>query len=562
MDIQISHDIIFPAGRQLTGMETMAMDALKRTTWLASGVLILTAIVLASLLGRVAWIQHHVSPEARERMAKEYTAQIPLMGKRKEIYFWGGEPAALSIRMYNLFVDPGFINERFAPEAWKSGGYLEQIKLLEKSRASSQTDTARAAIDSQIAALRAKIAAEMKDQEADIAAAKKLLVDTLSPLVKKPADDLLFEVEQNQFYKKEVSPGVWQDTDTPRRFLWLAKEVDDKFYDDFMKLRADMHAEAQGVLQAEGHGGTSASRNAAAEKAAMIAHALDGVGFVKSMKRVYPMGQLAGSVIGFANQYGGVDGLEHQFDDMLRGINGQMYAIKDAGRQTLLIADQRFTPADDGRAVWLTISAVIQGIAEDQLREAVEEHGAESGTAVVMDPYTGRILAIANYPFFDPQNFAKADPDSRRDRALTDPYEPGSIWKPFVLAWAIEKHIVKPTDVFDCRQGSYIDPTGRAVKDTHAVGMATVADILIKSSNIGMTQIGWKMGIPTLYEAVSTFGFGKRTGIELPGDQAGIVKPLSEWNKGTLTSVSFGYEVAATPLQLVRAFAPLPMAAS
>ena len=171
-----------------------------------------------------------------------------------------------------------------------------------------------------------------------------------------------------------------------------------------------------------------------------------------------------------------------------------------------------------------------------------------------MDPFTGKIVALANYPSFDPTNFAAADPNTRRDRAVTDPYEPGSIWKPFVMSWAIEKGVVKPTDVFDCRQGSYIDPTGRVVRDSHGVGVVTVADILIESSNIGMTQIGWKMGIPTLYEGITRFGFGKRTGVELPGDQGGIVKPLSQWNKGTMTSASFGYEVAATPMQLVRAY--------
>jgi cell division protein FtsI (penicillin-binding protein 3) len=171
-----------------------------------------------------------------------------------------------------------------------------------------------------------------------------------------------------------------------------------------------------------------------------------------------------------------------------------------------------------------------------------------------MDPHTGRILAIANYPFLDPSQFATAPSDIRRNKAVTDPYEPGSIFKPFVLGWAIEKKIVKPTDVFDCRAGYYVDPTGRVVKDTHAVGVATVADILVQSSNIGMTQIGWKMGIPTLHEAVTKFGFGSRTGVELPGDQKGLVQPLNKWTKGTLTSASFGYAVAATPLQLVRAF--------
>ncbi len=139
---------------------------------------------------------------------------------------------------------------------------------------------------------------------------------------------------------------------------------------------------------------------------------------------------------------------------------------------------------------------------------------------------------------------------------MTDPFEPGSIFKPFVMSWAIEKHIVKPTDVYSGYNGVYHDPTGRTVRDDASYGALTVHDILVKSSNIGMTQIGWKMGKAKVYEAVTTFGFGSRTGVELPGDQKGLVSPLSEWTNGTLTSASFGYAVAATPLlQLLRAFA-------
>jgi cell division protein FtsI/penicillin-binding protein 2 len=477
------------------------MDAMKRTQWVASFVLIATAGLLAGLAGRVVWIQRHVTADMRERLGRQYTAVIPLMADRQAILFADGTPAALSVRMYNLFADPGFIMD---PE-----GKLNPLK----------------------------------DEE--IEAARQKLVQVLSPLVNKPEQDLRFEIEKNATYANGK----------PRRFLWLAREVDEDFYNRFMALKSRLREESRDVLKSEGKSRDSDVRNEAASKAAVLYHALDGVGFAKSMKRVYPMGQLAGSVIGIANRYEGVDGMEHQLNDMLKGIDGRMYVTKDAARHTLLIQDQTYTPADNGRSVWLTINSVVQGIAEEQLQQAVEEHGALSGTAVVMDPFSGRIVAIANYPFFDPAHFSQADPDSRRDRAVTDPYEPGSIFKPFVLAWALEKHIVKPTDVIDCHGGMFHDPTGRLVRDTHGYGLLSVSDILVKSSNVGMTQIGWKMGIPTLHEAVTRFGFGQRTGVELPGDQKGLVKPLSQWNKGTLTSVSFGYEVAATPLQLVRAFA-------
>jgi cell division protein FtsI (penicillin-binding protein 3) len=477
------------------------MDALKRTQWLASTVLVLTALLLAGLFGRVVWIQKHVTAETRDRLSRQYTAVIPLMAQRQAILFADSTPAALSVRMYNMFADPGFIMD---PEG--------KLNPLEGD---------------------------------DVEEARKVLTEALAPLVEKSPQELEFELEKNATYANGK----------PRRFLWLKREVDESFFNKFVELKARLKEESRDVAKSEQHNKDGAARAEAAARAKILFHALDGVGFVKSMKRVYPMGTLGGSIIGYASQYEGVDGMEHQLNDLLKGIPGQMYVTKDARRQTLLVQDQRFTAADDGRAVWLTINSVLQGIAEQQLKQAVDEHGAKRGTAIVLDPHSGRILALANYPFFDPAEFGSADPDTRRNRAVTDPYEPGSIFKPFILGWAIEKHIVKPSDVFDCRQGAYIDPTGRLVRDTHGVGVATVTDILVKSSNIGMTQIGWKMGIPTMYEAVTKFGFGKRTGVELPGDQAGIVKPLAKWNKGTLTSASFGYEVAATPLQLVRAFA-------
>ncbi len=478
---------------------------------MASTVLILTVVLLVGLLGRVMWIERHVTPEMTAMLTRQYTAMIPLTPNRGDLLFADGTPAAMSVRVYNLFADPAFIID---PE-----GKLNPLK------------------------------------DENLKEAQQRLVEALAPLVKKPATDLQFELEQNVYYKKEIAPGEWVNTDKPRRFMWLAKEVDDDFYNRFTELKATLQEQSQDDAKGAAKTKDAAARSAAAQKAAVLFHTLDGVGFVRSMKRVYPMGTLASSVIGIANRYEGVDGLEHQVDPMLKGIEGRMLVSKDAQRHTLLVQDQSFTPEDDGKSVWLTIDTVIQSIAEGQLQEAVQEHGAVSGTAIVMDPYSGRILALANYPSFDPENFGKVAADVRRDRAVTDPFEPGSIWKPFVMAGAIENGVVKPTDVIDCRQGYYVDPTGRTVRDDHAVGMATVADILIRSSNIGMTQIGWKMGIPLLHDTITRFGFGERTGVELPGDQKGIVKPLSEWNKGTLTSASFGYEVAATPIQLVRAFA-------
>ncbi len=478
------------------------MDAVKRTQRLASGMLVLTVLGLLGLLGRVAYLQAHVTPDLREKLARQNTAVLPIMADRGTILFSDGTPGALSVRMYNLFADPGYIVD---PE-----GKLNALK----------------------------------DDPEEAQKAKDMLVEALSPLVNKPADELLFQIEQNATY----ADGK------PRRFLWLAKEVDEDFYNRFAALKAKLREESRDENRIATHDKDAAVRAEATEKARILYHTLDGVGFVKSIKRVYPMKTLGGSVIGFANNYEGVDGMEHQLDFLLRGMPGEMFVTKDASRHTLLVQDQRYTAPDDGRDVWLTINSVIQGIAQDELQKAVNDFNAESGAAIVMDPYSGRILAMANYPFFDPTDFTHADPDTRRNKAVTDPYEPGSIFKPFVMATAFENHVVKPTDMIDCHGGRWADPTGRLVTDVEGYGMLSVKDILVHSSNVGMSQIGWKMGKPMMYEGLTKFGFGQRTGVELPGDQKGLLAPLSQWTNGTLTSASFGYAVAATPLQLARAF--------
>ena len=477
------------------------MDGIKRTQWLATAMLIATAGALVGLLGRVVWLEKHVTDDYRDRLARQNTAEIPIMPDRGAILYADGTPAALSVRMYNLFADPGYIVD--------PAGKLNALK------------------------------------DEDLSKAKDMLVEALSPLVNKPADQLLFEIEK----------GATFADGRPRRFMWLAKEVDEDFYNRFQALKEKMHEESREAEKVSNKSRDPLVRAEEGTKASILFHTLDGVGFVKSMKRVYPLGELGGNVIGFANNYEGVDGLEHQLDFMLRGIPGSMYVTKDASRHTLLIQDQRYNAPDDGRDVWLTMNTVMQGIAQEELKRAVDEKGAEGGTAAVMDPYTGRILAMANYPFLDPSDLKGSPEESHRNKAVTDPFEPGSIFKPFIMSWALEKHVVKPTDVFFGYNGVFHDRTGRTVRDDAGYGALTVHDVLVKSSNIGMTQIGWKMGSPMVHEAVVTFGFGSRTGVELPGDQKGIVPPLPKWGAGQLTSTSFGYGVAATPLQLLRGFA-------
>ncbi|MCL2648281.1 MAG: penicillin-binding protein 2 [Phycisphaerales bacterium] len=513
------------------------MDAAKRTQWLSSIVLLVTVLLLVSLLGRVVWIERHADAAMMDQLARQYTVAAEIPAVRGGIITADGLRLAESVRMYNLYADPAYIAD---PE-----GYAVKIEKLEAKRAEA-TAAEQVGIQKEIDALKKRFDKEMELDGPTIEAAKATLCEALSPIMNKPAADIRREIELNT----RLANGKL------RRFLWLAREVDEHFYEQFNQAKTDLRKQGYEEVKAAAKIKDKATREAAATHARMLYHAMDGVGFVKSFKRLYPQGQLGSSLVGFANLDGGVDAMEHQLEYLLRGINGQMYVTKDASRRTLAILDQRYTAADDGRDVWLTLNSVIQGIVEEELEKGVKDRGAESGTAVVMDPYTGRILAMATYPTFDPADYSSIEPIRRRNKAVTDPIEPGSIFKPVIMSWAIEHHVVKPTDVFNCHYGYYVDPAGRVVKDGHGgYGMLTARDIIVKSSNIGMTQVGWKMGIPMMHDAVTSFGFGKRTGVEIPGDQRGIVKPLPQWNKGTLTSCSFGYEISATPLQLVRMYA-------
>ncbi|MCL2641613.1 MAG: penicillin-binding protein 2 [Phycisphaerales bacterium] len=518
------------------------MDAGKRIQRLASVVLLATAMLLVVLLGRVVWIGRHADAAVLEQLARQHTVVMEVKAVRGHIATADGVRLAESVRVYNLYADPAYIAD---PD-----GLAVKIEKLEMklAGAASEGGAERAKIQKEIDELKARYDKEMTLDNRAIEAAKTKLCEALSPIMNKPAAEIRKELETNLRHPpSDTYPGG-----KLRRFLWLAREVDETFYEKFNQVKAELRKQGYEDKKAA----SKAKDKAAEAEARMLYRVLDGVKFVKSFKRVYPQGQLGSSIVGFANLEGGVDAMEHQLEHLLRGIDGQMHVTKDASRRTLNLQDQRYVPADNGRDVRLTVNSVVQGIVEEELEKGVRERGAVSGTVVVMVPEDGRILAMATWPTFDPADYTAAEAVRRRNKAVTDPIEPGSIFKPVIMGWAIEKGVVKPTDVFNCHHGYYVDPAGRVVRDGHGgYGMLSARDVLVKSSNVGMTQIGWKMGISMMHDAVTSFGFGKRTGVEIPGDQKGIVRPVSQWNKGTMTSCSFGYEVAATPLQLVRMFA-------
>jgi cell division protein FtsI/penicillin-binding protein 2 len=281
---------------------------------------------------------------------------------------------------------------------------------------------------------------------------------------------------------------------------------------------------------------------------------LPGVGFTPTDERYYPMGSIAAHILGGVQKDGiGLEGVELKYEKLLKGQDGFERVLKDARRRPIAVAEEDYLPAQNGQQLVLTIDANIQMIAEQEMAARCNLYHAESGACVVMDPHNGDVLAMANWPTFNPQNLDDSKPDVRRNRLLTDPYEPGSTIKPFIAGPAFSWNVVHPTDIFKTGKRWYT-PYHRLVEDVHGYDQLAMWDVLVKSSNIGMSQLGERMGNERLHRALSGFHFGEETGIELPGESPGKVNPLKKWNKFSTESVSQGYEVMVTPLQLARGF--------
>lgn len=281
------------------------------------------------------------------------------------------------------------------------------------------------------------------------------------------------------------------------------------------------------------------------------------VGLTNSFVRQYPLGDSLAHVLGWTGRDGhGQEGMELAFDKHLAGADGRRATIRDARRRALRRVEGGIQYPRDGGHMVLTIDAEIQRIAESALAETVEQFEAQGGVVLVMQPRTGEVLAMAGLPTFDPNLLEEDSLEARRNRAVTDPVEPGSTIKVFIATGALEKGFVRPGEMFDCEMGQYYQGK-RLIKDEHPYGMLDIAGIIKKSSNIGMTKLAERIDKKSLRDMVRQFGFGTATGIECPGENAGMVTPLSRWINMTSTSVSFGYEISMTPLQLGTAFCAL-----
>jgi len=281
---------------------------------------------------------------------------------------------------------------------------------------------------------------------------------------------------------------------------------------------------------------------------------LDGVYSRKEPKRYYPNDSLAAHVLGFVGTDEiGLSGVEQYYNDKIRGESGKVYLERDARRRAFESYEIQPHP---GQTVVLTIDQTIQFRTERALATAVEGAHARSGTAIVMDPNTGEILALANAPTFDPNQATKISPEERANGALQNIYEPGSTFKIVAYSAAIEKGLVKPDDKIDCQMGQ-ITVAGRLIHDGHPYGVLTVADALAKSSNVGAIKLGLLVGNESMYEYMKRLGFGSRTGIDLAGESPGILRPLSRWQPSSIGSLAIGQEVGVTPLQMATAYSVL-----
>lgn len=327
------------------------------------------------------------------------------------------------------------------------------------------------------------------------------------------------------FKEEDLSPYIHsgenerggKSVDRAKRFVWISRKMDDSLAEQVRALK------------------------------------VRGVGIVTEHMRYYPKAHLASHVVGFVDvDERGIEGLEKFYDSYLRAERGSKVVLRDGtGRK---LSDGKFVEIK-GNDVYLTIDEGLQYIVEKHLDEATRKWRASSATAIMMEPYTGEILALANRPTFNPNKpKAAKNLDSLRNRAITDLYEPGSTFKIVAASAALEEKLVKTSTKFDCSLG-FIEVGGKRIKDVHRNGVLTFEEVIQKSSNVGTIKIAMMLGKERLYQYIKKFGFGQKTEIDLPGEVSGYVRPPERWSGTSIGAIPIGQEVAVTALQVLRAYA-------
>jgi len=290
------------------------------------------------------------------------------------------------------------------------------------------------------------------------------------------------------------------------------------------------------------------ARKADAETADRIrALNLKGIHFQKEPKRFYPKRELAAQVLGYVGtEDQGLSGLEREFNSQLQGKPGKLMISVDARKRWFASVEQEPTPGDN---LVLTIDQNIQAIAERELERGMEATKAIAGTVIVENPHTGEILALTNRPTFNPNNRKEIKPESLKDRAVSDIYEPGSTFKMVTISAGLEEKVTNPDEMFDCQMGSIVI-NGMRIRDSSPHGMLSVAEIIAESSDVGAIKVAMRLGNDRFYKYIRAFGFGQRTGIELPGETRGLTKPVDRWSKVSFAAISMGQEIGISAVQL------------
>lgn len=284
---------------------------------------------------------------------------------------------------------------------------------------------------------------------------------------------------------------------------------------------------------------------------------LPGVFFNEIMVRIYPRGASLCHVLGYVNlERQGSAGIEQRWDRYLCGVPGLLISERDGRRRELYDRRMLEIKPRPGADVVLTLNQYVQYVTERALAQAVQETGAAAAWAIVEQVRTGEILAMASYPAYDLNQYRSAQPEQMRNRCIGNIYEPGSTFKIAVVAAALNEKLVSPAQIFDCENGAWIYQR-RPLRDYHPYGLLSVADVIKKSSNIGAAKIALLLGSDRLYRYLKAFGIGIPTGLELPGEEAGLLAPVSQWTSLSITRIAIGHEVAVTALQMLQVMCAL-----
>jgi cell division protein FtsI (penicillin-binding protein 3) len=284
-----------------------------------------------------------------------------------------------------------------------------------------------------------------------------------------------------------------------------------------------------------------------------------GIGVQTGWQRYYPVGSLVSHIVGFTGvDNTGLEGIELEYDEKLSGEQGRNVVFADVLRRPVKLKEQS-SYVVDGCGVILTINAAIQQFARAEVAKVLDDFQAESAVAIVADPKTGAILAMVSLPDFDPEDLRSANADNMRNRAIADQYEPGSIFKPVAAAIALDAGLVSTTEEIFCENGDWRGKGFGRIGEygSHTFGNLTIRGILANSSNIGMAKIGQRIGAVKLYKGLKLFGFGEKTGIDLPGEVEGFLRPADKWTGYSVTRIPFGQEISTTAVQIVQAFSIL-----